>query len=146
VDYKLIVGPDGMGYSILIPQSVRDNIPPPPYPAEDTFFVYAYQIKWQDCPYIADAEHEEWLDDRDAPFEPKRGVWLADAIGKVKAWLPLGWVLSVGEDEPLALKHRYIKKDTAHYLLIGARWGLLKALPPGDIVLNSNIDCGFFKA
>jgi len=146
VDYKLTVGPDGMGYSILIPQSARDSIPASPYPAEDTFFVYVYQVKWDDCPYVADTEHEEWLDDRDAPFEPKRGVWLVDAIGKVKAWLPLGWVLSVGEEEPIELKHRYIKKDATHYLLNGARLTVLKDLPSGDIVLNSNIDCGFFKA
>lgn len=145
VDYTLIVGADGMGYSIIIPQSVRDNMPPSPYSPADTFFVYVYQIKWEDCPYTADVEKEEWLDDRDAPFEPKRGVWLVDALGKVKAWLPLGWALSVGELEPIELKHRYIKRDTSHYLLSGAKWETLKGLPPGDIILSSNIDLGFFK-
>jgi len=145
VDYKLTVGPDGMGYSILIPQSVRDSIPPSPYPPEDTFFVFGYQVKWEDCPYTADAENENWLDDRDAPYEPKRGVWLVDALGKVKAYLPLGWALSVAEEEPIELKHRYVKRGGDHYLLIGAKWDTLKGLPAGDIVLSSNIDLGFFK-
>jgi len=52
--------------------------------------------------------------------------------------------LSVGEEEPIELKHRYVKRDAAHYLLIGAKWDTLKGLPSGDIVLSSNIDLGFF--
>jgi len=119
-------------------------MPPSPYPAADTFFVFGYQVLWQDCPYLADAESEDWLDDRDAPFEPKRGVWLVDALGKVKAYLPLGWALSIGETEPIELKHRYVKRGTDHYLLIGAKWDTLKGLPAGDIVLSSNIHLGFF--
>jgi len=144
VDYRLTVGPDGMGYGINISQAARDNMPSSPYPAADTFFVFAYQVKWEDCPYLADAESEDWLDDRDAPFEPKRGVWLVDALGKVKGYLPLGWALSVGDIEPIELKHRYVKRDMDHYLLIGAKWDTLKGLPAGDIVLSSNIDLGFF--
>jgi len=144
VDYKLIVGPDGMGYSVKISQVAKDSMPPSPYPAVDTFFVFVYQVLWQDCPYTVDAENENWLDDRDAPYEPKRGIWLVDALGKVKGYLPLGWTLSVGEIEPIELKHRYVKRDGAHYLLIGAKWDTLKGLPAGDIVLSSNIDLGFF--
>jgi len=144
VDYKLIVGPDGMGYSINVSQIARGLVPASPYPVADTFFVYVYQVLWQDCPYLADAESEDWLDDRDAPYEPRRGLWLVDALGKVKAYLPLGWALSVGDIEPIELKHRYVKRDASHYLLIGAKWDTLKGLPAGDIILNSNIDLGFF--
>jgi hypothetical protein len=144
VDYQLIVGPDGMGYSIRIPQSARDAIPAPPYPIDDTFFVYAYEVRWADCPYTADWESETWWKAKDQPLEPNRGLGLADVAGKVKAYLPLGWAAAVEGTEPIEMKHRYIIKDGTHYLLNGAKLTLLKALPAGDIVLSSNIDCGFF--
>lgn len=144
VDYKLIVGPDGMGHIITIPQSARDAIPAPPYSIDDTLFVYAYEVGWADCPYVANAESEAWWKPRNAPLEPNRGLWLADIAGKVKAYLPLGWAVAVEGAEPIEMKHRYIIKDATHYLLNGAKLTLLKGLPAGDIVLSSNIDCGFF--
>jgi len=144
VDYKLTIGPDGMGYMVRISQAARDSMPPSPYPPADTFFVFGYQVKWEDCPAIADVEQEVWWAPPDIGYEPKRGLWLVDALGKVKACLPLGWALSVGEAEPIELKHRYVKRGGDHYLLIGAKWDTLKGLPAGDIVLSSNIDLGFF--
>ena len=129
---------------IVIPQIVRDAIPPTPYPAEDTFFVFYHQVKWTDVPRIADAETEDWWKSQDAPFEAAKGLWLANAEGKVQSYLPLGWAIGVGDAEPIQCKERFIEKGGKHYLLHGARWDLLKALPAGDITLSFNIDNGFF--
>ena len=146
VGLEVVAGSDGLGLRIVIPQSVRDAMPPTPYPPADTFFVFYYEVDWTNVPYTADVAQHVWWKRRMDAIEPVEGLWLASVDGKVKSWLRLGWAMSVigAEEEPIELKHRYVRKAEGHYLLNGASWDLLKSLPAGDIELSFNVDNGFF--
>jgi hypothetical protein len=142
VDLSLLVGADTLNLRSDIPQAVRANLPIPPYPLSDTWFVLVWQVEWANVPRIARVDTETWWKRQDQALEPSRGLFLADLAGKVQNRIDMG--IAVAGDSVIEMKQRFINEDGNYYLLHGAPAIGLQGLPVGDLRLVLRIDLGYF--